>query len=94
MSPAGGISSFGEALPTSSVMSQYVIDIKNDKQADALIRYLKSLDFIDMKPLKPTQKNQAASQAKAFLTSLPSQASKQTEITNAVKSIRKKHGYQ
>ena len=75
-------------------MSQYVIDIKNDKQADALIRYLKSLDFIDLKPLKPTQKSQAASQAKAFLTGLPNQAGKQAEANNAVKSIRKKYGYQ
>ena len=94
MNPAEGISSFDEVQPTSSVMSQYVIDIKNDKQADALIRYLKSLDFIDVKPLKPTQKSQAASRAKAFLTSLPNQVGKQVEVTNAVKSIRKKHGYQ
>lgn len=30
-------------------MSQYIIDIEEGKKADALIRYLKSLDFIKIK---------------------------------------------
>lgn len=75
-------------------MSQYVLDIKNDKQADALIRYLKSLDFIEVKPLKQDRKTEAATSAKAFLASLPDQNGKQANVNKAVKSIRKKHGYQ
>ena len=76
-------------------MSQYVIDIKNDQQASALIRYLKSLDFIEVKPIKPDQKKvQAAASAKDFLKGLPNQTSKQADVNEAVKSIRKQHGYQ
>ncbi len=75
-------------------MSQYVIDIKNDKQADALIRYLKSLDFIELKAVKPDRKKLAAADAKAFLKGLPNQSGKQSEVNRAVKSIRKKHGYE
>lgn len=32
-------------------MSQYIIDIKESKQADTLVCYLKSLDFIKIKPV-------------------------------------------
>ena len=74
-------------------MSQYVIDIKDNKQADALIRYLKSLDFIEVKPLKQDRKVQAAAGAKAFLKGLPNQSAKQSEVNQTVKAIRDKHGY-
>ena len=75
-------------------MSQYVIDVKESKQADALIRYLKSLDFVEVKPLQQDRKRQAAGAAKSFLNGLPNQSAKQPEVNQAVKSIRKKHGYQ
>ena len=75
-------------------MSQYVIDIKESKQADALIRYLKSLDFVEIKPLQQDRKLQAADAAKSFLKGLPNQSAKQSEVNQAVKSIRKKHDYQ
>jgi hypothetical protein len=75
-------------------MSQYVIDIKESKQADALIQYLKSLDFVVVKPLQQDRKHQAAGAAKSFLNGLPNQSAKQSEVNQAVKSIRKKHGYQ
>lgn len=75
-------------------MSQYVIDIKNDQQADALIRYLKSLDFIELKAIKPDRKKLAADDAKSFLTGLPNQKGKQSDVSRAVKTIRKKHGYE
>lgn len=75
-------------------MSQYVIDIKESKQADALIQYLKSLDFVEVKPVKQDRKIQAATAAKAFLKGLPNQSTKQSEVNQAVKSVRRKHGYQ
>lgn len=75
-------------------MSRYVIDIKESKQADALIRYLKSLDFVEVKLLPQAQKIQAATAATSFLNGLPNQSAKQSEVNQAVKSIRKKHGYQ
>lgn len=75
-------------------MSQYIINTSNDKQAMALIKYLKSLDFVELKPLKKTDKKaQAISDAKAFLQGLPNQKHTQVEVNKAVESIRKKHGY-
>ena len=75
-------------------MSQYVIDIKESKQADALIRYLKSLDFVEVKPLRQDQKVRAADAAQAFLKGLPNQSANQLEVTQVVRSIHKKHDYQ
>lgn len=75
-------------------MSRYVIDIKESKQADALIRYLKSLDFVEVKPVQQDRKVRAANTAKSFLEGLPDQSVKQSEVNQAVKSIRKRHGYQ
>lgn len=75
-------------------MSQYVINVKKSKQANALIQYLESLDFVEVKPLKQDRKILAAADAKAFLKALPNQSAKQSEVNQAVKSIRKKHGYQ
>ena len=57
-------------------MSQYVIDVKESKQADALIRYLKSLNFVEAKPLQKDIRIQAAGVAKSFLKGLPDQSAK------------------
>lgn len=73
-------------------MSQYILNAEDSKQADALIRYLKSLDFIELKPVAP-DKVKAVTQAKNFLNVLPDQPAKQADVNKAVKSIRTKHGY-
>ena len=76
-------------------MSQYIINTKNDSQSNALIKYLKSLDFIEVKALKkPTEKSVAIADAKSFLDRLPKQRHSQSEVNKAVKSIRKKYDYQ
>ena len=79
-------------------MSQYVLSIKNDEEADALLRYLQSLDFVDVEPLTETdtllRKKQAAIEAVAFLNSLPNQAARQSDVNKAVKSIRNAYRYQ
>ncbi|MFY7909530.1 MAG: hypothetical protein ACOVO2_08260 [Emticicia sp.] len=76
-------------------MSQYIINTKNDSQSDALIKYLKSLDFIEVKVLKmPPKKSEAVADAKSFLEGLPNQKHSQSDVNKAIKSIRKKHGYQ
>ncbi|MFN3490198.1 MAG: hypothetical protein ACK4YV_13750 [Emticicia sp.] len=76
-------------------MGQYIIDTKNDSQSDALIKYLKSLDFIEVKALKaPTKKTVAVDDAKSFLEGLPNQKHSQSDVNKAIKSIRKKYGYQ
>lgn len=76
-------------------MSQYIINTKNDSQSDALIKYLKSLDFIEVKTLKmPPKKSEAVADAKSFLEGLPNQKHLQSDVNKAIKSIRKKYGYQ
>ncbi|WP_435353196.1 hypothetical protein [Emticicia sp. SJ17W-69] len=76
-------------------MSQYIINTKNDSQSNALIKYLKSLDFIEVKALKkPTKKSEAVESAKAFLGGLPKHTHTQSEVNKAVKTIRKKYDYQ
>ena len=70
-------------------MSQYIINAKNDSQSNALIKYLKSLDFIEVKALKkPTEKSMAITDAKPFLEGLPNQKHSQSEVNKAVKSNR------
>ena len=59
-----------------------------------MLQYLKALDFVEVKPLKQDRKIQAANDAQAFLKALPNQSTKQSDVNQAVKSIRKKHGYQ
>ena len=76
-------------------MSQYIINTKNDSRSNALIKYLKSLDYIEVKALvKPTEKSVAVADAKSFLEGLTNQRYSQSEVNKAVKSIRKKYDYQ
>lgn len=75
-------------------MSQYIIDIKNEQQAEGLIKYLKTLPFVELKSVIPDRKAEAIARAKSFLEGLPDQPQKQSDVNKAVKTIRKKHGYQ
>jgi hypothetical protein len=75
-------------------MSQYIITTKDGTQADELIRFLKSLEFVKLEPLKDSAKAEAVAKAKNFLEGLPNKPHRQSDVTKAVKSIRKKHGYQ
>ncbi|MFD2570163.1 hypothetical protein ACFSUS_05925 [Spirosoma soli] len=61
-------------------MSQCVIDVENSKQADALIRYRESLDFVKLTPVEQGRKVQAAAEAKAFLKGLPDQSAEQSDF--------------
>lgn len=75
-------------------MSQYLIDIKNEQQAESLIQYLKTLSFIEVKSVLDDSQTEAIMRAKAFLKNLPEQPHKQSDINKAIKGLRKKHGYQ
>ncbi len=75
-------------------MGQFIITTKDGTQAEALIEYLRSLEFVKLEPLEPDTKAEAVAKAKEFLTGLPSRPSRQSDVNKAVKSIRKKHGYQ
>ena len=77
-------------------MNRYIPETKDGKQADALIRYLKSLDSVQVKSIKNTEstmKNGIA-KIKALLTSLPDQPHKVQDVNKAVKDFRKKNDYQ
>jgi hypothetical protein len=75
-------------------MSQFIITTKDGTQAEALIQYLRSLEFVKLEPLESDSKAEAVAKAKEFLTGLPNRPSRQSDVNKAVKSIRKKHGYQ
>ncbi len=74
-------------------MTQYTLQIDNSKQADALMLYLKTLPFVEIKPVTTTKKEKAIKDSIVFLNSLPQQSAQQSDINKAVKSIREKHGY-
>lgn len=75
-------------------MSQFIITTKDGTQAEALIQYLRSLEFVKLEPLEPDTKTEAVAKPKEFLTALPNRPSRQSDVNRAVKSIRKKYGYQ
>ena len=74
-------------------MSQYIIETTNDKQSKALIQYLKSLDFVELKPINE-RKTKAIAEAKSFLNGLPNQSHNQNDLNKAIKTIRKKYEFQ
>ena len=74
-------------------MSQYIIETTNDKQSKALIQYLKSLDFVELKPINE-RKTKAIAEAKSFLNGLPNQTHNQNDLNKAIKAVRKKYEFQ
>ena len=71
-------------------MSQYIIETTDNKQSKALIQYLKSLDFVELKPVNE-YKTKAITEAKSFLNGLPNQTHNQNDLNKAIKAIRKKY---
>ncbi|WP_428664072.1 hypothetical protein [Runella sp.] len=74
-------------------MTQVTLTIKENKQAEALLRYLESLDFVKVErkitPRSPKPKAAKAAQSmRDFLGGLPNRSAKQSEINKAVKEIR------
>ena len=77
-------------------MNRYIIETKDGKQSDALIKYLKTLDFVQVKTVKveeSTSENKS-SKMKELLNRLPDQPYRQADVNKAIKVIRKEHGYQ
>lgn len=75
-------------------MTQLTITISESKQAEALLRYLESLDFVKVErkitPRTPKPKALKAAQGmRDFLGTLPNGKAKQSDVNNAVKEIRK-----
>ncbi len=75
-------------------MTQLTITINESKQAEALLRYLESLDFVKVErkitPRSPKPKTLKAAQGmRDFLGILPNEKAKQADVNRAVKEIRK-----
>jgi hypothetical protein len=72
-------------------MSEYVLKIDNEPQAEALLTYLRSLDFVELLPKEtsPLTKQEAVNGMTSFLLNLPSQDNyTQEEVDLALKDIR------
>lgn len=74
-------------------MTQVTLTIKENKQAEALLRYLESLDFVKVErkisPRAPKSKAAKAAQGmRDFLGTLPNRSAKQSDINKAVHEIR------
>jgi hypothetical protein len=75
-------------------MTQVTLTLTESKQAEALLRYLETLDFVKIEPeitsktLKP-KAVKAAQGMRNFLETLPNGKAKQADINKAVKEIRK-----
>ncbi len=52
-------------------MSQFIITLKDGTQAEALIQYLRSLEFVKLEPFEPDTNAEAVAKAKEFLTGFP-----------------------
>lgn len=68
-------------------MSKYVLKIDDEPQAEALLTYLRSLDFIELLPKQPSpqSKQEAIDGMKSFLATLPDREDyTQEEVNQAV----------
>lgn len=72
-------------------MSEYVLKIQDEPQAEALLTYLRSLNFIELlpKPSSSQTKEEAIAGMKLFLSALPNQNDyTQEEVNQAVNELR------
>lgn len=74
-------------------MSQYLITTQDQQKAEALIQFLRSLDFIKVEAVVMEDRLKAAAETREFLKSLPERPYRQSDVNKAVKSIRKSEGY-
>jgi hypothetical protein len=79
-------------LHDSTAMSEYVLKIDDQPQAEALITYLRSLDFVELLPKEAIldKKQDAISGMKSFLGQLPDNNDFTQEAVNeAMKQLRR-----
>ena len=72
-------------------MSEYVLRIDDESQAEPLLTYLRSLDFIELIPNQKSvqEKKEAIDNMKSFLKALPTSNDYTQEVVNqALNEIR------
>lgn len=75
-------------------MTQYIITLEDESKAKSLITFLKSLDFVNIKPKsdmeknlnKPSNKNPKS--LSSFLRSLPEVDYNELDVIDAIKLMR------
>lgn len=69
---------------TLRVMSEYVLKVDDKPQAEALLTYLRSLDFVELLPKKrfSDDKQEAISEMKSLLAGLPNREDYTQEAVN------------
>lgn len=76
---------------TAGNMSEYILKIGDEPQAEALLMYLRSLDFIELLPKQPSpqSKQEAIDGMKLFLSALPNREDfTQEEVNQAINEMR------
>lgn len=75
-------------------MTQYVITLEDESKAKSLITFLKSLDFINIKPKIETEKNinkpfnNSPKSLSSFLRNLPEIEYNELDVIDAIKLMR------
>ena len=72
-------------------MSKYVLKIDDEPQAEALLTYLRSLNFVELVPKQPSpqSKQEAINGMKSFLKTLPDREDyTQEEVSQALNEMK------
>lgn len=75
-------------------MTQYIITLEDESKAKSLITFLKSLDFVNIKPKTDMEKNTTKSSNKSpkslssFLRNLPEVDYNELDVIDAIKLMR------
>ncbi len=76
-------------------MSQITITTTDQAKTEELIRYLETLDYVEVKFIEPDQdtKKKAIARSRKFLSELPEIPHRERDVVNAIKDYRKSKGY-
>jgi hypothetical protein len=75
-------------------MTQYIITLEDESKAKSLITFLKSLDFVNIKPKTDIEKkinkpsNKKPTSLSSFLRSLPEVDYNELDVIDAIKLMR------
>ena len=75
-------------------MTQYIITLEDESKAKSLITFLKSLDFVNIKPKTDIEKkvskpsNKKPTSLSSFLQSLPEVDYNELDVIDAIKLMR------
>ena len=76
-------------------MSQITLTTSNPEKEQALLEFLKTLDYVKVELMGPDleTRQKAAKQGIEFLQTLPERPSRQSDVNEAIKGYRQSKGY-